>query len=197
MDTYGYISHSSQDKQDGYGAYDLPRVWKALELVYDLCGTKLFRGAMSHYGNLTSYVATALRKRGIVTYNGKASHPEWAWVANSKPTKELARNVLIDIREMLETARLKKKEKKERMRNSPENMDAMREAINKLPPIPVEDSTKYFEPASSCDTEVEVGLTKSDTKLPTEIVKKLGDRFLVQVLRNRGYNVICTKTIEL
>ena len=85
--------------------YELPQIWDKLNWVYDLC-LDSYKGSMRKYGYLAAEITRALRKRGVLWYNGVKRRPEWKWAASMPPTKELARTVLKDMRALREKERM-------------------------------------------------------------------------------------------
>lgn len=167
--------------------YTLADIYDSLNSLYAFT-KEPYKGAIGRHGYLMETIAKVCRGRGILRYNGVPRNPEWKWTAALAPTKELARNILKDINKG-------KMERIERQR--------LRAAVNLLPPIDLDDEPEIINKPSlnigtiPINTPVYEGTVKSSAKISPELINKLGDKFLVTILRQRGYTVTCTKTIEL
>lgn len=159
--------------------YSLGDYLEMLNELYTLCSPS-FSGSMEKQGKIIAEIAWALKKRGVLSFNGKPRKPEWKWVASMEPTKELARNIANDVSSMREKNRLAAMKRK---------------AVNSLPAIP--EPELQNRPKKREESPKSVWIEGTKTKVSTDLLDKLEDGFLVELLRQRGYTVSCTKTIAL
>ncbi len=142
-----------------------------LDTLYALTKSP-YHGGMSNKPYLLQEVASICKSRGILIFNNDTRNPIYTWAASMSPTDVLAKSIYDKFREL---SRAKRKRK---------NINS--EIQNRLLDEPM--------PAVAPGDKEEF---HSEVFLPPDVVNKLGDKFLVAVLRNRGYTVTCTKTIEL
>lgn len=169
--------------------YTVVDIYNSLCDIYDI--TKdLFKGGMSKRGYMTEIVARECRKRGILYFNGARRRPEWKWVASLPPTKELSRNIFKILTEKNEKRRITGNTKAE-VTPSP--------AIEQ-PGIELKNTNqKHSDRLSGAaiqnipNTPAYEGTVVSRVHLSPELIEKLGDKFLVAILRQRGYTVTCKK----
>ena len=164
--------------------YKVADIYDCLMNLYTITQDS-YKGGMGKLGSMTELVARECRKRGIVSYNENRKDPEWKWMASMSPTKELAKNILKALEENYRAYSARRAGV----------TDEMRVAINSLPNIPQSEFQSEHQDISNSPTYE--GTVVSRVHLSPELIEKLGDKFLVAILRQRGYTVTCTKTVEL
>ena len=157
----------------------------ALNDIYSLCNP-CFHGSMRAKGEFYRIIARLLRKRQILQCK-TGRNGDWRWVAKSAPTHLLAENIRDDYNKYYEHKN---------------TLKVKSEAIESLTPCP--DNARTFhnesvqtEKNGSDEEKKCFWIDSSRTKVSSALINKLDDQFLVNLLRQRGYTVTATKTIEL